>query len=77
MAVDDWNTNPALNTSVEGEDIGEGCATDRLNDFLRKAVAALKVWRNNSYCIDKNVTAQASGGAAPVAPAEGHLWIEY
>ena len=77
MPVDDWNTDHTQNVIVEGEDIDEGMLPAGLNDFLRKMVAALKVWRNNSYCIDKNVTIAASGGAAPSSPAEGHLWMEY
>lgn len=75
--IDNWSTNAALNTTVEGEDLGEGCAPAGLNDFLRKAVAAIRVFRNVSYCIDKNVTFQASGGALPTGVQVGHLLIEY
>jgi len=77
MAVDNWNTDEALNTTIEGEDASEGCLPGGLNNILRKMAAALRVWRNSSYCIDKNVTAQPSGGAAPTAPQVGHLWIEW
>lgn len=77
MAVDDWNVDSTLNTSVEGENLDEGMLPGALNNFLRKFVAALKVWRNNSYCKDKNVTIQATGGSPPAAPAENDWFIEY
>jgi hypothetical protein len=75
--IDAWNTNEALNTVVEGEDIAEGSLPNRLNNFLRKQVAAIKAFRDIAYSKDKNVTIQASGGAAPAAPSDGDLWIEY
>lgn len=78
MAVDDWNTNPDLNVNLEGVPTGEGGMTiPTINDLFRKMAAALKTWRNNSYCKDKNVTIQATGGPAPVAPQDKDLWIEY
>lgn len=75
--IDAWNANEALNTVVEGENIDEGSLPNRLNNFLRKQVAAIKVFRTKAYCKDLNVTIQASGGAAPAAPVDGDLWIEY
>lgn len=77
MAVDDWNTNPDFNNTIEGEDISEGCLPEGLNDWGRKICAAIKVFRNSAYCKDKNVTTAASGGALPGAPAEGDWFLEY
>lgn len=77
MSVDAWNTNEALNGTIEGENVAEGSLPGPLNNVIRKMAAALKVFRNVAYCKDKNVTIQASGGAAPAAPSEDDLWIEY
>lgn len=77
MAVDNWNTNEALNGVIEGENVAEGSLPGVLNNVIRKMAAAIRVFRNNAYCKDKNITIQASGGAAPVAPAENDIWIEY
>lgn len=77
MAVQDWNTDPNLNTTIEGEDIGEGCLPDGLNDWGRKICAAIKVFYNNTYSKTKNVTIAASGGALPGSPAEGDFFLEY
>jgi hypothetical protein len=78
MAVDSWNTNEALNAVIEGEPTAESTTTfPAINNLFRKICAAIKVFRNNAYCKDKNVTIQATGGSAPASPAENDLWIEY
>ncbi len=77
MSVDAWDTNEALNGTIEGENVAEGSLPGPLNNVIRKICAAVRVFRNNAYCKDKNVTIQASGGAAPATPAENDLWIEY
>jgi len=78
MAVDDWNTNDSLNTTLEGVPTGEGAMTfPTINDLFRKMAAAIAAFRSNAYCKDKNVTIQASGGALPSSPSEGDLLIEY
>lgn len=77
MSVDSWDTVAANNNSIEGVDVSEGSLPKFFNDCFRAMAAAIKVFRNNAYCKDKNVTIQASGGAAPVSPAENDLWIEY
>lgn len=42
MAVSDWNTTPALNTSISGINIAEGCAPGNLNDAIRQMMADVK-----------------------------------
>jgi hypothetical protein len=42
LEVDSWSTSAALNTSVAGIDIGEGCARENVNDGLRATMAAVK-----------------------------------
>lgn len=78
MAVDNWDTNEALNVVLEGVACGEGAMTfPTINNLFRKMAAAIRVFRNSAYCKDKNVTIQAAGGAAPATPSEKDLWIEY
>lgn len=82
MTVQSWNTNPDLNTVIEGENTAEGMLPGKFNDVIRKIAAALKVMYNSTYgnAVDgggKRITIQASGGAAPVTPSDGDIWIEY
>lgn len=77
MAVQDWNTNEALNGTIEGENIAEGSLPGPLNNWGRKICAAIKVFYSKAYQKDVNVTIQPSGGAAPATPQVGDLWIEY
>lgn len=77
MAVGDWDTDPELNGTLEGVDVSEGSLPRDFNDMFRKMAAAIKVFFNKTYQKDVNVTIQATGGAAPGAPAENDLWIEY
>lgn len=82
MAVQDWNTNEALNVVLEGENVAEGSLPPGLNNMARKFAAALKVMYNSCYGSGVNggkqrITIQASGGAAPAAPNDGDIWMEY
>lgn len=77
MAVEDWNTNPDLNVSLEGVNVAEGSLPADFNDCFRKIAAAIKVFFNKAYRKQENVTIQAAGGAAPSSPAENDIWIEY
>jgi hypothetical protein len=81
MAVENWNTNDTLNTTLEGVATGEGAMTfPTINDLFRKVCASVKTFYNRTWKItgaDKNVTIQASGGAAPASAVENDLWIEY
>lgn len=77
LEVDSWNANEASIATIAGTDVSEGCLLRNLNNAIRKLAAAVFSWRQVAYSIDKNVTAQPSGGAAPVDPQIGHLWIEW
>jgi len=43
MAVQDWSTNPASNTSIDGVNIGEGCPPGNMNDMGRRIMASVRV----------------------------------
>ena len=77
MAVQDWDTDPTLNNTLEGVDVAEGCQPAGLNDMFRKMAAAIKVFYNNTYSKTNNVTIAASGGALPASPDEGDFFLEY
>jgi hypothetical protein len=82
MAVKDWNTNPDLNGVVEGQDVAEGSLPPELNDVVRAVAAALKTAWQYSYASNElggkqHITISASGGAAPLAPVDGDIWMEY
>lgn len=42
--VANYNTNPALNTSINGQDIAEGSAAAGYNDALRQIMADIATW---------------------------------
>jgi hypothetical protein len=75
--IDSWNTNETLNGTLEGQDVSEGSLPGPLNNVIRRMAAAIRAFRDQAYCKDKHVTIQASGGAAPAAPVDGDLWLEY
>lgn len=82
MAVQDWNSNPDLNTSVEGENVAEGSTPPSLNDTFRKVAAAIKNFWSSSYGSaanggGKRIYIQAAGDPAPATPVESDIWIEY
>lgn len=68
MAVSDYNTNPALNTTISGIDIAENAAAAGYNNALRQIMADIKTW-TNAYSLGSTV-AIANGGTGQVtAPA--------
>lgn len=42
MAVSDWSTTPASNTSIDSINIGEGCSPGNVNNALRSIMAAVR-----------------------------------
>lgn len=46
-SVADYNTNPALNTAINGINIAELCAAAGYNDALRQIMADIKTWTNS------------------------------
>lgn len=47
MAVQDWNTTPSANTSIDGTFIGEGCPPGNVNGAIRAVMASVRVMYNN------------------------------
>lgn len=80
MAVEDWNTNAALNVSLEGVNVAEGSLPADFNDCFRKIAAAIKVFFNKTYRKSETIRYTAAGAADPFLPSahtEGDIWIEY
>lgn len=78
MAVENWNTNPDLNTSIEGIDVSEGSLPKDFNDCFRKMAAAIRVFFDKSYRKTESVRIQATGGALPTTGlSENDICIEY
>lgn len=78
MAVQDWNTNPDLNTSLEGVDVSEGSIPADFNNCFRAIAAAIRVFYDKSYRKAESVRIQATGGALPTTGlSENDLCIEY
>lgn len=72
MGVGAYNTNPALNTSISGVDISEGCNASWFNDALRQMMADIAVWTASngvSYpvSIGNGGTGQTTAAAALTA----------
>lgn len=77
LEVDNWLTTADSNILVSGTDIDEGMLPQFINNALRRIMAAMRAWRDVSYCKDKNVTIQATGGSPPASPQENDWFIEY
>jgi hypothetical protein len=78
MAVENWDTNEALNGTIEGENVAEGSLPGDLNDVVRKMCAAVKVFYNKAYRKNETIKATAAGAADPFSThAEDDVWIEY
>lgn len=76
MAVQDWDTDPAFNNSLEGEDVSEGCLPAGFNNLFRKMAAEIRIFYDKAYRKGENIFIQPTGGAAP-AMAENDILIEY
>lgn len=78
MAVENWDTNEALNTTLEGENAAEGSIPAGFNNLFRKMAAAIRVFYDKSYRKNETIKATAAGAADPfTAPVENDIWIEY
>jgi hypothetical protein len=69
MAVSDYSTNPALNTSISGNDISEGAAAAGYNNALRQIMADIATWtaaQGVTYpiAVNKGGTGATSAAAA-------------
>lgn len=78
MAVQDWDTNPDNNGTLEGVNVAEGSLPRDFNDCFRKIAAAIRVFFDKSYRKNETIKFTAAGAANPfTAPTEGDIWIEY
>jgi hypothetical protein len=67
MSVSDYNSNPALNTSIAGIDISEGCSAAGYNNALRQFMADIRVW-TDAYAVTYPISI-ANGGTNAVTAA--------
>lgn len=79
-SVADYNTNPALNTMLNGTDIAELCAAAGFNNALRQIMADIKTWIN-TQAITLPVSIANGGTGQTAAPAGlaalGGLGVEF
>jgi hypothetical protein len=81
MGIETYSTNPALNTSVAGIDIGEGCDARNLNDAMRQLMSDMRRFYDTyvniplPLAIASGGTGSASATAALVAL--GGLGVAY
>lgn len=78
MAVQDWNTDPDLNGTLEGIDVAEGSLPKWFNDCFRRIAAAIRVFYDKSYRKAETIKWTPAGDPDPYTThADGDIWIEY
>lgn len=73
MSVSSYNTNPALNTSIGGVDISEGCSPAGYNDALRQIMADIRLWTDSQGVAYPISLANGGTGATTAAAARAAL----
>lgn len=73
MAVSDWSTNAALNTTIDGVNIAENCPPANLNNMGRSIMAAVRVMYDNLPDVSgfMPVAAGTFSGTQPKYTGEG------
>jgi hypothetical protein len=73
MAVQDWNSNPALNTTIDGVNIAEGCPPANMNDMGRRIMASVRVMYDNLPVVTGKVDAAGGvfSGTQPIYTGRG------
>lgn len=46
MAVSDWSTTPSANSTIDGQNIAEGCPAGNINGAIRSIMASVRVMYN-------------------------------
>lgn len=69
MAVSDYSTNPASNTTISGINIAEGCPPSGINDAIRQMMADLATFATSPTGTQNYTTAQNWAKAGDVASA--------
>lgn len=72
-----WSSTAALNISVNGVDIAEGCAPAGLNNAIRYVMADVKDFYNIALRVGENVYILADGATDPLTPVDGDIVINY
>jgi hypothetical protein len=73
MAVQDWSTNPDLNTTVGGVFIGEGCPPSNLNNAERQIMAEARTKFDDLDAQVKGVNSGTIAALAALTPATDTL----
>lgn len=73
MAVSDYSTTPASNTSISGINIAEGCAAGNVNGAFRQLMADVRVMFNGLPVVSgyMPVTGGTFSGTQPIYSGRG------
>lgn len=70
MAVTDWNTTPANNTSISGINVAEGCSPANINNAIRQMMADVRGFYNSTV-LTSAIGVTVQGYSAPLASIAG------
>ncbi len=68
MSFADYSTNPALNVTIGGKNVAEGCPPGNINDAIRQLAADGKTLNNTVLAIDLSDYATLAGPAFTAQP---------
>lgn len=68
MSFADYSTNPALNVTIGGKNVAEGCPPGNINDAIRQLAADGKTLNNTVLAIDLSGYATLAGPAFTAQP---------
>lgn len=68
MSFADYSTNPALNVTIGGKNVAEGCPPGNINDAIRQLAADGKTLNNTVTAIDLSDYATLAGPAFTAQP---------
>lgn len=77
MSIDAYSTTPALNLSISGINIAEGCPPSTLNNAIRQLMADIKVFWNAAPQVGSTLYIQDEADPLPGSPAENDILIQY
>lgn len=65
MAISDYSTNPASNTTISGINIGEGCNASGINDAIRQMMADIATAFSGGAAVPTGSLQAFAGASAP------------